>query len=587
MNSKPINRPRAYSYIRWSTVLQGTGDSNRRQIQMAVDYAEKHGLDLVSEDIIRDEGLSGFTGKNLTDGALGQFIRAVEAEKISKGSYLLVESFDRLSRQMVDTAVELFLKITRHDIVLVTLADQTEYRKPVDMTKLIMSIVYMSRAHEESAMKRQRGANNWKGKRLNIGKRKLTSLCPGWLTLSDDKTEFIVNKERAAIVRRIFDLSLAGQGAFVIARKFNEERVPTFGRSDAWGTSSVKKLLKNRAVIGEFQPCRKSREDKHRTPEGEPDPAYFPAIIEPETFQANQATLGRRRTKAGRRGKAYSNLFSGLALCNDCGSKMHFFNKGEKGGTWLFCHGAQKGVCPQRHGWRYEHFEKSFFSFVREIDLEAVMNGGTVSRIEFINGELHQLDNENRDIDAKRHKLIESFENDEENRDVVSARMTIHKEALAKNKALMDCLTKERDEILDSRRASKDAAFTGFPTNISNDELFNLRAKTAEQIRGVVESIHMVKGPVLVQLGEGKDRLVTRFESKYLVRFKGGASRLVIPDYPNAKDAFLVVNMDFPSQDYDKLPRATKSPWHSPIPQMMVGPKAGLDQRLRESRRAE
>ncbi|MER8529581.1 recombinase family protein [Mesorhizobium sp. M1272] len=569
---KSNNRPRAYSYIRWSTVIQGTGDSNRRQVQMAVDYADKHGLDLVPEDIIRDEGLSGFTARNLKDGALGQFIRAVEAEKIPKGSYLLVESFDRLSRQTVDAAVELFLNIIRHDIILVTLSDQAEYRKPVDMTKLIMSIVYMSRAHEESLMKRQRGVNNWKGKRLNIGKRKLTSLCPGWLTLSDDRTKFIVNDERAAIVRRVFDLSLAGQGAFVIARKFNTEGVTTFGRSDAWGTSSVKKLLRNRAVIGEYQPCRKSREDKQRTPEGEPDPNYFPAIIEPETFHANQATLNRRRTKCGRKGKAYSNLFSGLALCHNCGSKMHFINKGEKGGTSLFCHDSQKGICPQRHGWRYKHFEKSFFSFVREIDLEAVMNGETISRIEFINGELHQLENEKRDIDAKRHKLMEGFENDEENRDIVNARMAIHNEGLARNKALVDRLSKERSEILDSRRASKEAAFAGFPTNISDEELYNLRAKAAEQISGVVESIHMVKGPVLVQLGEENDRLVQKFDSKYLVRFKGGASRLVIPDSSNAEDAFVVANMDFPAQDWDELPRATKSPWHSPIPQAAVNP---------------
>ncbi|MBZ9979759.1 recombinase family protein [Mesorhizobium sp. BR-1-1-8] len=558
-------RPRAYSYVRWSTVVQGSGDSDRRQVKMAVDYAEKHGLDLVPEHMIRDEGLSGFTGKNVTEGALGQFIKAVEDQKIPKGSYLLVESFDRLSRQSVDTALMLFLKIIGHDIIIVTLSDQAEYRQPVDVTKLMMSIVYMHRAYDESAMKRLRGAATWKGKRLNIQRRKLTSLCPAWLTLSEDRASFAANPERVFVVRRVFDLSLGGQGAFAIARKLNKEAVPTFGRSAAWGTSSIKKLLKNRAVIGEYQPCRKSRDARQRTPEGDPVLDYFPPIVPTDVFNANQATLERRRNKAGRRGKAFSNLFSGLAVCGDCGSKMHFLNKGRKGGKSLVCESSQKGVCERNQGWRYDHFERSFLSFVNEVDFDSILDGGTISRIEIIEGELLQLQTERRAIETKRNKLLENFEDDEVSKDVVRTRMTIHNEALARNAADVGRLTTERNDILDRRRATAGAQFAGFPAEISEDELYDLRAKVADQISNVVLEIEMLKWPVLVQWGDGEDKIVQRFESKYVVRFKGGARRLVIPDQAKPEDAFVVLNLDFPESDGSDLPRANRSPWHSSV----------------------
>ena len=41
------NRPRAYSYVRFSTPEQMRGDSFRRQTEAAERYAAAHGLDLV------------------------------------------------------------------------------------------------------------------------------------------------------------------------------------------------------------------------------------------------------------------------------------------------------------------------------------------------------------------------------------------------------------------------------------------------------------------------------------------------------------------------------------------------------------
>src|ERR1700686_4674214 len=93
-----MTRPVAYRYIRFSTPQQELGDSERRQVEDSRAYAELNGFTL-DESIGVDRGLSGFTGSNIATGALGQFIKRIEAGKIPKGSALLVESPDRISRQ--------------------------------------------------------------------------------------------------------------------------------------------------------------------------------------------------------------------------------------------------------------------------------------------------------------------------------------------------------------------------------------------------------------------------------------------------------------------------------------------------------
>src|SRR5258708_387772 len=119
--------PTAYSYARFSSEKQRHGASLDRQLEAATLYAQTHSL-VLDPSTYRDLGVSAFRSKNV-DGALGAFIEAVDAKKIPKGSYLLVESLDRLSRDSVDVALKLFLDITGKGIILVTLMDGQVYSK--------------------------------------------------------------------------------------------------------------------------------------------------------------------------------------------------------------------------------------------------------------------------------------------------------------------------------------------------------------------------------------------------------------------------------------------------------------------------
>src|SRR5262249_6331952 len=88
----------AYSYARFSSSVQAQGHSEARQLEDARIYAKEKGFAL-DESLGVDRGLSGYTGENLTRGVLGSFLAAVSSGKIKRGSVLIVENPDRLSRR--------------------------------------------------------------------------------------------------------------------------------------------------------------------------------------------------------------------------------------------------------------------------------------------------------------------------------------------------------------------------------------------------------------------------------------------------------------------------------------------------------
>src|ERR1700679_929124 len=112
----------AISYKRFSTAKQASGDSRRRQTDLAEDYCRRCKLKLV--DTYLDAGLSGFTGAHLSDnGALRILVDQAKAGKFKPGTLLIVESLDRLSRLEMSTALRLFLDILDTGLVVVTLID--------------------------------------------------------------------------------------------------------------------------------------------------------------------------------------------------------------------------------------------------------------------------------------------------------------------------------------------------------------------------------------------------------------------------------------------------------------------------------
>ncbi|HAU4928460.1 MULTISPECIES: recombinase family protein [Aeromonas] len=346
--------PKAYSYIRFSTTKQAQGDSYRRQIQQAIDYCTEHNLQL-DEKAIEDFGVSAFRGSNRIDGALGRFIEAVKGGAIEKGSYLLVESMDRLSRQTILKALSQFIEILNAGIVIVTLSDGEIFRvtddgKDFDFAKLIISIVYMARANDESEMKSLRSRAAWSNGRKaarESNKVMKNARLPSWLTREGER--IVPIPERTAIVSEMFEMAQSGCGYEQIAKVFLEKGYKTFGKEADWRPAGIQAVIKSRAVIGEFQPH--VIENGERVPDGEPILGYYPTIVSPAVFEEVQHLIGKRSKHSGSYRKGtYSNLFSGVLRCQ-CGESLRYGNKGRAGSPryYLMCPKHNTHGCSMPH----------------------------------------------------------------------------------------------------------------------------------------------------------------------------------------------------------------------------------------------
>lgn len=376
---------KAYSYIRFSSPEQAQGDSLRRQLEKARAWCDARGLML--DDSLRDLGVSAYRGANRTIGALRSFLALAESGQVEPGSYLIVESLDRLSREaVIDAAARLF-DLIRAGITVVTLSDGQEYsdeRLRSDWTPLIVSIAVMARAHEESRIKGDRVSAAWRRKRdaAREDGRPLTHRCPAWLRLVDGRFEPI--PERVEVVRRIYRMAIEGYGQRAIVKALNSEGVPAFRSSQGWQTSTLRRYLTSRTVLGEYWPHTGTHRAGTWKPEGEPIKGFYPAIIDDDTYwRAQQALTGRRigdgtRGRGGRRGHGVAHLLQGLGKCTRCGAAMHIVNKGAppKGGVYLECSTARRKVgCENDARWRVDDVERRLLRGLAYIDAHLVLTG--------------------------------------------------------------------------------------------------------------------------------------------------------------------------------------------------------------------
>jgi len=248
--------PKGYVYIRYSTAEQSQGDSHGRQMRLAMRYADAHPekqIQVVEDPVYVDSGVSSFHGGNLaSDKALGRFLNDVDSGVIAAGSILLVESLDRLSRQEIFAAQQVFLDILNRRITVITTSEteSKEYGGQSGLVDLITMLVHLERAHAESLLKSKRVKEAWNTKRVHARNNAIiTKVCPQWLTVSKDGKSFIVDEEKAEVVRKIFACA-ESMGYQSIARYLNESKVRPFSiRSHGWQSSRIAKILLNPAAI--------------------------------------------------------------------------------------------------------------------------------------------------------------------------------------------------------------------------------------------------------------------------------------------------------------------------------------------------
>ena len=560
---KNTTQPKAYSYIRFSTPEQLKGDSLRRQAELSATYALENGLILDETLTFRDLGVSAFNKSNLRNGGqLGEFLNAIEKGVVLPGSYLLVESLDRLSRAEIMGAFEVFIGILNRGITIVTLADKMVYSQSKandNFTDLIISLTIMSRAHEESLTKSKRLKAAWDTKRKNVNKRKLTSICPAWLKLNTNRTEYELILEKVAVVRQIVDLVMSGMGKNSIAKKFNQEGILSIGnrgKENTWFPSYIVKIVNSRALVGEFQPMKQI--DGKRVPAGDMISAYFPRVITDEDFALLQQLISERgRNSGGNRGKLFSNLFTGFVKCAYCGSTMVFVNKGEdrrrkvdsRRNRFLVCSKAKRGLGCHHLPWTYDDLEDAFIRYAKGIDFEQFVkeSADQTRTARSISDKIIIERAEREDLVKRKAKLIEALEGSEIQPKSVLEKIVEYEVSIDEISSKISILDNELTSANNLEGIAKNALediqelLKQLRTK-EGEELFLLRARINESLRRVVRELVLSPGGTIHSIEEvEKIKQELRASDQYSDNDIDNYAQEMLPTQPRKHERYFVI----------------------------------------------
>ena len=513
----------AFSYVRMSTEKQIKGDSLRRQLEWGQRYAAAHNLML--DDGLRDIGISAWKGNNRKKGALGEFLGMVERSEVPRGSYLLVESLDRLSRTQVMDALGLFTGILRSGITIVTMGppEQVYTWEGIngDFGQLIITLTVMARAHEESQRKSERIRAAFANKRaLSQRGVRTNSSPPRWITATPvAKGEYAYTlNDRAPLIQWIFERSAQGVGFDRIAKELNGRGEPTLKPgTQGWFFTSVANIVQNRAAIGEYRPHEEV--EGRRVPRGDAITDYYPRVITDDLFLRAQKIRHRNRT-GGRGGRYFTNLLDGMAYCAHCRSKMYIINNSPKSRqyTYLVCSAnfrdlqefklASKGKdvdrgafsskkCPKgTRRFRYKQAENFILDNVNEFGVSDVMQLRRADDdLRLRNEELASLTVKLEDIMRKEARLLTVIETEDvENLPSLLALARKRTQEREETEALISTLKHERVIAL-AKKQSLDPASSvqamreaWLSTEDENDR-YGLRVRCNTAMRDFIQNI--------------------------------------------------------------------------------------------------
>lgn len=424
-----VSTPIAYSYVRFSHPSQAEGDSLRRQSTGAAEWCKANGVRLDTSLTLRDLGVSAFRGKhrdNPEKHALAAFLKLAERGRVPKGSYLIIENLDRLSREHERAALRLWMDILDAGVNIVQLNPETIFRhehENSDMFDVMRAIMELSRGHSESARKSERVGAAWaeRRRRTREGSEIMTRRLPAWVEDRDGTLRLI--PERAAVVKRIFTLSTSGYGLVAIVRKLIAEGARPFGgrvavadeggkarhKADGgtygagyWTRTYIHLILRDRRAVGEYQP-RRRRDGK---PDGAPIPNYYPAVVTEEEWLAAQGGITQRRRAPGRVSTETVNLFAGLLRDAIDGGTYHAATRIKLKGRGKFYRNTASGAgrAPTR-SFSFDAFEKGVLSMLREIDpAEILGTDGAPNDVLVLTAQQTELEGQLAELEAELEK---------------------------------------------------------------------------------------------------------------------------------------------------------------------------------------
>ena len=327
-----------------------------------------------------DDGISGVT---MDRPGFADMIQQLEQ---GKAAAVFVKDLSRLGRNYIEVGRLTEEFFPNHDIRLVAVSDNIDTDEGENELAPIRNLFNEWYARDIS--KKRRISNKIKG---NAGE-PMGQPPYGYIKDPENPKRWIVDEEAAQIVRRIYRMTLEGVGTEQIAAKLEEDGILTpraYWQSKGinrpgkvkdlppthWNSSSVIKMLSVQEYCGDilnFKTYSKSYKNKKRLENDRENWAIFKDVHEPiieravfEQVQQKRGKMRKRQAKDGER-----SMFSGLLVCADCGSNLHFhFNQGNPEIKYFNCsnYKGNRGTCGSTHYVRVDFLEQVVLGEIRRL----------------------------------------------------------------------------------------------------------------------------------------------------------------------------------------------------------------------------
>ena len=327
-----------------------------------------------------DDGISGVT---MDRPGFADMIQQLEQ---GKAAAVFVKDLSRLGRNYIEVGRLTEEFFPNHDIRLVAVSDNIDTDEGENELAPIRNLFNEWYARDIS--KKRRISNKIKG---NAGE-PMGQPPYGYIKDPENPKRWIVDEEAARVVRRIYRMTLEGVGTEQIAAKLEEDGILTpraYWHSKGinrpgkvkdlppthWNSSSVIKMLSVQEYCGDilnFKTYSKSYKNKKRLENDRENWAIFKDVHEPiieravfEQVQQKRGKMRKRQAKDGER-----SMFSGLLVCADCGSNLHFhFNQGNPEIKYFHCsnYKGNRGTCGSTHYVRVDFLEQVVLGEIRRL----------------------------------------------------------------------------------------------------------------------------------------------------------------------------------------------------------------------------
>ena len=327
-----------------------------------------------------DDGISGVT---MDRPGFADMIQQLEQ---GKAAAVFVKDLSRLGRNYIEVGRLTEEFFPNHDIRLVAVSDNIDTDEGENELAPIRNLFNEWYARDIS--KKRRISNKIKG---NAGE-PMGQPPYGYIKDPENPKRWIVDEEAAQVVRRIYRMTLEGVGTEQIAAKLEEDGILTpraYWHSKGinrpgkvkdlppthWNSSSVIKMLSVQEYCGDilnFKTYSKSYKNKKRLENDRENWAIFKDVHEPiieravfEQVQQKRGKMRKRQAKDEER-----SMFSGLLVCADCGSNLHFhFNQGNPEIKYFNCsnYKGNRGTCGSTHYVRVDFLEQVVLGEIRRL----------------------------------------------------------------------------------------------------------------------------------------------------------------------------------------------------------------------------